>query len=215
MIEAVIFDMDGVLIDSEPFWREAEIAVFQQVDVQLTNAMCLQTKGLRIDEVVAYWYRRQPWETLSQSQIAEDIVAEVIRLIQTQGEMLGGVREAVAYFKEREMQVALASSSAYRIIHAVLEKLGLETAFEVIYSAQDEPFGKPHPGVYITTAQKLGVTPAHCLAIEDSLNGVLAAKSAQMTCIAVPEARERDNPKFAIADYRLDSLTQIPQVLQS
>lgn len=215
MLEAAIFDMDGVLIDSEPFWREAEIIVFQQVDLQLTQSMCLQTKGLRIDEVVAYWYRRHPWEKISQAQIAEDIVAEVIRLIQTKGEILAGVREAVAYFQERQMQVALASSSAYRIIHAVLEKLGLEDAFEVIYSAQDEPLGKPHPGVYITTAEKLGVTPAHCLAIEDSLNGVLAAKSAQMTCIAVPEASERDNPKFAIADHLLHSLTQIPQAMQN
>jgi sugar-phosphatase len=97
---------------------------------------------------------------------------------------------------------------------AVLETLGLQDAFEVIDPAQDEPLGKPHPEVYMTTAQKLGVTPGHCLAIEDSLNGVLAAKSAPMTCIAVPDYTDTGNSKFAIADHILHSLVQVPQIWQ-
>ncbi|GAB4531344.1 MAG: hexitol phosphatase HxpB [Pleurocapsa sp.] len=206
MIRAVIFDMDGLLIDSEPFWQQAEIAVFKEVEIFLTSEMCLQTKGLRIDEVVDYWYRRYPWNSLSKPEIEELIVTKVIELIQSQGEVMTGVNEAIAFLQNQDVQMALASSSAYRIINATLEKLGLTEAFSEVYSAEEEPFGKPHPGIYITTAYKLGVSPEDCLALEDSLNGVLAAKAAKMKCIAIPEASQLNNPQFAIADVTLSSL---------
>ncbi|WP_036481683.1 hexitol phosphatase HxpB [Myxosarcina sp. GI1] len=209
MIEAVIFDMDGLLIDSEPLWQEAEIAIFKQVDIILTPSMCLQTKGLRIDEVVEYWYRKYPWSNLSKLEVQEAVVAELIKLIYAKGEVLTGVDRAISFVKKQNVKIALASSSAYKIIDVVLNKLNLTDTFAEVYSAELEPLGKPHPGVYLTTAKKLGVSSANCLAIEDSLNGVLAAKSAQMKCIAVPEAQERDNPKFAIADYILNSLQEL------
>ena len=105
-----------------------------------------------------------------------------------------------------QLKVALASSSAYRVIRAVVERLGLADAFDLIYSAEEEEYGKPHPGVYLTTAHRLGVAPTRCLAVEDSLNGVLAAKAARMKCVAIPEAEARHDPRFAIADTVLDSL---------
>ena len=209
MIEAVIFDMDGLLIDSEPLWQQAEITIFKLVDIILIPSMCLQTKGLRIDEVVEYWYKKYPWDNLSQLQVQEAIVDKLIELIQTEGKALAGVNDAINYVKAQNIKIALASSSAYKIINAALEKLNLTDAFEIIYSAESEPLGKPHPGVYLTTAEKLGVSPQNCLAIEDSLNGVLAAKAAQMKCIAIPEDSEYHNPKFAIADMVLESLEQV------
>ena len=81
VIEAVIFDLDGLLIDSEPLWQEAEILVFQQVNIILTPELCLQTKGLRIDEVVEYWYQKYPWTNLSKQKVEQLIVAKVIELI--------------------------------------------------------------------------------------------------------------------------------------
>ena len=206
MIEAVIFDMDGLLIDSEPLWQQAEITIFKQVDIILTHSMCTQTKGLRIDEVVEYWYKKYPWDSLSQLEVQERIVNKLIELIHTEGKPLAGVNAAINYVKSKNIKVALASSSAFKIINAALEKLNIADAFEIIYSAECESLGKPHPGVYLTTAEKLGVSPKNCLALEDSLNGVLAAKSAQMKCIAIPEPSELHNPKFAIADMVLESL---------
>ena len=91
----------------------------------------------------------------------------------------------------------------------MVDKFNLREKFDVIYSAEEEEFGKPHPGVYITTARKLQLLPEECLAIEDSVNGVLSAKAAKMKCIAVPEDAARNDRRFAIADIVLDSLADL------
>ena len=209
MIEAVIFDMDGLLINSEPLWQEAEILVFEQVNIVLTSELCQQTQGLRIDEVVNYWYQRYPWTNLTKLKVEELIVNKVIELIHSKGEGLPGVEQAIAFVKSKDVKIALASSSAMTIIKAALQTLGLTEIFTEVYSAESEVLGKPHPGVYLTTASKLGIAPQSCLALEDSLNGVLAAKAAQMKCIAIPEAIQQDNPKFAIANRVLQSLEEL------
>jgi sugar-phosphatase len=208
VIKAVIFDMDGLLIDSEPLWQEAEILIFKQVNIALTPELCLQTKGLRIDEVVDYWYQRYPWTNLSLLEVENLIVAKVIELIHLKGKPLPGVKEAITFVQQKQVKIALASSSATIIIQAALQRLNLTDTFTQIYSAESELLGKPHPGVYLTTASKLNVLPQECLALEDSLNGVLAAKAAQMKCIAVPESSEYHNPQFAIADIILKSLEE-------
>ena len=209
MIKAVIFDLDGLLINSEPLWQEAEILVFQQVNIWLNSQLCLQTRGLRIDEVVDYWYQRHPWTNLSKQEVERAIVAKVIELISSKGKPLPGVSSAISFVRSKPIKIALASSSSLRIIQAALTKLSLSDVFTEIYSAEAERLGKPYPGVYLTTAQKLEVLPQECLAIEDSLNGVLAAKAAQMKCIAIPDAEQRDNPKFAIANRVLNSLEEL------
>jgi mannitol-1-/sugar-/sorbitol-6-/2-deoxyglucose-6-phosphatase len=211
MIEAVIFDLDGLLIDSEPMWQEAEILVFKQVNLVLTSELCRQTQGLRIDEVVDYWYRQYPWTNLSKLEVEKLIVSKVIELIHLKGQPLPGVSQAIAFIKNQNVKIALASSSASQIIQAALQKLNLTEVFVEIYSAEFEVLGKPHPGVYLTTAQKLEIPPQSCLALEDSLNGVLAAKAAHMKCIAIPEAIQQKNPQFAIADLILKSLEEFNQ----
>ena len=213
MIKAVIFDLDGLLIDSEPLWQEAEIEIFAQVNIALTSELCLKTKGLRIDEVVDYWYQQYPWDNLSKSKVEELIVDRLIELIHLKGKPLVGVEHALAFVKNKNVKIALASSSSSRIIQAALQKLNLTNVFTEIYSAEAEILGKPHPGVYLTTAQKLNIAPVSCLALEDSLNGVLAAKAAQMKCIAIPESTQQDNPKFVIADQLLLSLEEFNELV--
>ena len=208
MIKAVIFDMDGLLTDSEPLWQEAEMQIFKQVNIMLTPALCMQTKGLRIDEVVDYWYQKFPWTNSSREEVENLIVAKVIELIHTKGVPLAGVDNAISFVQQKQVKIALASSSSTKIIQAALQKLNLVNTFVEVYSAESEVLGKPHPGVYLTTANKLNIFPQECLTIEDSLNGVLAAKAAQMKCIAIPETLEYDNPKFAIADVILKSLEE-------
>src|SRR5436190_2813329 len=209
MIKAVIFDMDGVLIDSEPFWREAEIKVFGTIGIKLTPEMCMETMGSRVDEAVEYWLKLHGQDLSLTHGVAEKVIEEVISQIEQNGMPMAGVEDALEFFRKRGTRFALASSSAYRIISAVVDKFDLRRRFEVIYSAEEEEFGKPHPAIYLTAARKLGVNAKECLAIEDSLNGVLAAKAARMKCIAIPEAAVRSDPRFSIADCVLDSLFEI------
>ena len=208
-IAAVIFDMDGLLINSEPLWQEAEILIFEKVGINLTSELCQRTQGLRIDEVVEYWYQRYPWDNLTKLKVEELIVGKVIELIDFKGDALPGVEQAIAFVRSKNVKIALASSSSSIIIQAALKKLGLTKIFSEVYSAESEELGKPHPGVYLTTAKKLELAPQSCLALEDSLNGVLAAKAAKMQCIAIPEAMQQNNSKFAIADCILKSLEEL------
>ena len=103
--------------------------------------------------------------------------------------------------------VAIASSSSPRLIDAVCDRLGL-AGIHVRCSALDEARGKPAPDVYLTAVRRLGVAPAHCLAMEDSLHGVVSAKSAGLRCVAVPDPLLAADPRYREADLVLSSLTQ-------
>jgi len=207
MIQAVIFDMDGLLIDSEPIWKAVEIEEFRAVGVPLTLEMTKQTTGRRAEEVVEYWHRRHPWHGPSRAEVYGRLIAKVTERIKAQGKAKPGAIEAVRAVSEAGLPTAIASSSEKAIIDAVVDKLGLGSFLQLTYSAEHESHGKPHPAVYLTAAQKLGIHPHDCLALEDSPVGVLAAKAANMQCIAVPEAENYQHPYLAIADRVLDSLT--------
>ena len=206
MINAVISDLDGLLIDSEPLWRKVEQAVFHPLGVPLTEEMCMQTMGMRVDEVVAHWWPRYRWQGPSQQQVAADIVQGIIHAIRTEGRGQPGVDHFARLLAGLQLPQAIASSSAAAIIDAAVEKLGLADTFPIRCSATNEAYGKPHPAVYITAAGLLGVAPSECVALEDSPAGVLAAKAARMRCIAVPDPHIRHRPEYALADVRLDSL---------
>lgn len=208
MIDAVIFDMDGVLIDSEPLWRRAETRVLNAVGVPMVEEDGFLTMGLRTDEVIEFWYARHPWQDVPKKEVEGRLVQGVIDLILSEGQGIPGSREAILALRERGIPVGLASSSASDIISAVLRRLDLADLFVVTQSAEHEPYGKPHPAVYIECARRMGIAPERCLAIEDSPNGVLAAKSARMRCIAVPEHAIADDRRFCIADLKLGSLAE-------
>jgi HAD superfamily hydrolase (TIGR01509 family) len=212
-LEAGIFDMDGVLIDSEPFWREAEIEVFGRHGLHLTDADCMQTTGMRIQEVARYWFERRPWNGPAPEILAEDILLGVIRRVQERGAAMPGARDAVRLLRSLGLRLALASSSAPPLIEAVLECLDLDRGFEAVCSAEGEARGKPYPDVYLAAAAKLGIAPPDCLAIEDSIAGVQAAKAAGMKCLAVPLPELRDDPRYQAADAVIDSLQRIDKPL--
>ncbi len=215
MIKAVIYDMDGVLIDSEPLWRKAEIESFSRVNVHLTDEMCRQTMGLRVDEVVEYWFHRFPWENTPHKEIEESIWDNVIKLVREEGTAMSGVKESLEFLKGKGMKLALASTSAMVLINTVIDKLQIRDYFEAIHSAEFEDYGKPHPGVYITTAKKLNLQPQECMAIEDSINGMIAAKAAKMKCIGIPEKDLLTDKRIGIADVVLSSLNEINEEIVS
>lgn len=207
-MHAVIFDMDGLLIDSEPLWVRAEMEVFAKAGVVLVAEDCAQTKGLRTDDVVAYWHAARTF-SLAVAEVETLLIDKVASLIGTEGLALEGVTHAIAVARASGARLALASSSPHRVITAALGRLGLEGAFDVVQSAEKEPYGKPHPGVFLQTASKLGVSPLACVVLEDSMNGVIAAKAARMRCIAVPPEDQRADPRFSLADVRLPSLAAL------
>jgi len=200
--------MDGVLIDSEPLWRRAEKEVFGGVGIALTKEMCLETMGLRLDEVVAYWFQRVPWKEKGLKEIEEEVLTVMHTLITEEGEALQGVYEILAYLRRANVTLAIASSSPLSLIESVVNKLGIRTFFQALCSADEDEWGKPDPGVYLRAAARLGADPAECLAFEDSLLGVDSAKSAGMIVIAVPAADQYDDPRFDKADFKVRSLPE-------
>ncbi len=119
-----------------------------------------------------------------------------------------GVRETLEAVSGAGYPLAIASSSSSEIIAAVLDTLGIAAYFQVAQSAEHEPYGKPHPGVYIEAARRLDVAPWRCLAFEDSPNGVIAAKAARMRCIAVPDPALQNDRRLQAADLILPSLAE-------
>jgi sugar-phosphatase len=211
---ALIFDMDGVLIDSEPLWRRAEIDVFREVGLDLEDADCLQTQGLRIDEAVKFWYERAPWADRSIGDVAKSIVLRVAGLIRSEGEPMPGALTSIGWAANSTWRLALASSSSKFLIDIVLDRFGITNLFELTRSAEDEASGKPHPDVYLTVARDLQLNPRACVAVEDSVNGVVSALSAGMRCIAVPPPETRDDGRFASANLLLNSLRDLPKALE-
>lgn len=205
---AVIFDMDGLLIDSEPLWRIAEVEALTEVGVPITEEDAVETTGLRTDEVVELWHARYPWQEPAKKAVEARIVSRLIALVRERGEPMPGVMAALEGLSAAGFPLAIASSSASEIIAATVETLGIGGFFRVMQSAEHEPFGKPHPGVYIEAARALGVEPRLCLAFEDSPNGVIAAKAARMTCVAAPDPALAHDRRFGAADLVLGSLTE-------
>jgi len=120
-----------------------------------------------------------------------------------------GVVESIHFFKSNGFKIGLATSSPNIILNAILDTLKIRDLFDVVTSAENLVYGKPHPEVYINTAKDLGVQTTSCIAIEDSFNGLLSAKSARMKTIAVPENENRNKTEFMIADIILDNLYSI------
>ena len=178
--EAVIFDMDGVLIDSEPIWKIAMEQAFHSVGCMLTREDFQKTVGLRIDEVVSYWYKVAPWEEETEHEVEQMIIQKMVEFLSVAVKPLVGVVETLQFLKDKGLKIGLATSSYRILVDTVLYSCQLTDYFQVVHTAEEEDFGKPHPAVYMTAANKLGVEYGKCLVIEDSINGVISGKAARM-----------------------------------
>lgn len=206
MINTVIFDMDGLLIDSEPLWGKAMQEVFATVGVNLSGDMYSHTTGLRTAEVVDYWHKYFNWDGKSNEQVTDEIIDAVTGKILAEGQAMEGLQYILDYFTAKNFKLGLASSSPMRLIRSALKHMGIEDRFQAITSAEFESHGKPHPAVYLACAKALGSTPLECIAFEDSVTGMTAAKAARMKVVVVPEAHNRNNKRYALADVQLNSL---------
>ena len=183
---AVIFDMDGLLVDSERIWHIAEDKVFSSRGLDYTDELRASIIGMRMDEFMAklsdHFGMQEPLEVLT-----AEVNANMLRLIPSMVKPQPGAYEMIDFVQARAWPLAIASSSPLPVIEATLQSQGWDEVFRLRCSADDVPRGKPAPDVYLNAARLLGVQPEHCLALEDSANGARAAIAAGMTCYAVPD----------------------------
>jgi mannitol-1-/sugar-/sorbitol-6-/2-deoxyglucose-6-phosphatase len=205
-INTVIFDMDGLLVDTEPLWKAAADEVFAAYGKKVSLAEYLTTTGLRTREFVNWWLRDYEFDNTELEKAGNNIVNLVIKKFKRNGTAMPGVEYIFDFFASRKFKIGLATSSPLTLANEVASMLGIEKYLEVITSAENLNYGKPHPQVYIDCADQLGVSPLQCVAFEDSINGMLSAKSARMKCVIVPAHDQAKDDRWSLADLKLSSL---------
>ncbi len=184
MPDAVIFDLDGVLADSEQLWNEAKQEVVQETGGRWRDQAPRDMMGMSSPEWSAYMHDELS-VPLDSEEINRHVVARMEALYRERLPLLPGAVEAVRAIAGR-WPVGLASSSNREIIDLFLTESGLHDALRTAVSSEEVPRGKPAPDVYLETARRLDVEPGACVAVEDSSNGLRAAAAAGMPAIAVP-----------------------------
>ncbi len=204
MIEAVIFDLDGVLLDSEKLWDQARREVVQEGGGTWLPGSTEAMQGMSSTEWPVY-LRDRLGVQLSAEEINNQVVARVLMLYQDTLPLLPGATDAVERMAAA-WRLGLASSSNRPVIDLVLDRADLAPFFDVTVSSEEVPRGKPAPDVYLEAARRLGVIPSSCAVVEDSANGIRAGVAAGMRVVAIP------NPDFPPPD---DVLAMAKVVLPS
>lgn len=204
--EAVIFDMDGVLIDSEPYYTKVEQENFKKLGLEISPGEHATFQGTATDLM---------WEILISRYSLKKSVSELVELTNSmvvpyfqslpEIELMSGVEVLIRFLKNNQMPLALASSSYPEVIALVLKKTKMVSFFDEVVDSQMAGASKPRPDIFLLAAQKLGADPGKCIVIEDSANGIAAAKAAGMVCIAYsgPGSENQDQGKadFLITDF--------------
>jgi HAD superfamily hydrolase (TIGR01509 family) len=207
--QAIIFDMDGLLVDSETVWEHAEIALIEARGRRFDKSMREQVMGMRMDEFFPKLRELFDLEDSVETLYAE-LVGNMLTLIPERATPMPGAAELLEYVVENQIPCAIASGSPAEIIECVVNSRGWAEVFPMRISADTVPRGKPAPDVFLETARQLGVSPAGCLVLEDSPNGARAAHAAGMTCYAVADPRHIRPEAFAgITDSVFNSLHDV------
>ena len=208
----VIFDMDGLLIDSEPLWMEAATEVFAYYGKKLSAKEYATTTGLRTSEFVSWWLRDYKFENSELEKAGDRIVELVIQKIRKKGKPMTGYEHIFEFFYHKNFKVGLATSSPMSIVDAVTELLGVEEYIQIKTSAEKLEHGKPHPQVYLECAKALNVSPMQCICFEDSINGMIAVKAARMKCVVVPAFHQIKDERWSLADLKISSLKNFSEL---
>ena len=207
---AAIFDMDGLLLDTEPLWGESMLEVAEKHGVNIRSDFFKYTTGLRINEVTAFWKERFGWTSkISSDDMAEEIVDDIIARSIRSGRVMPGILQILEQLKHHNIKIGVATSSPARMMNTLIEHFGLMSYFQACVSADETNIGKPHPAVFIKCAEALNEKPWHCIAFEDSINGMVAAKAARMKVVVVPELGKLHKPEFGLADLVLSSMEEM------
>jgi HAD superfamily hydrolase (TIGR01509 family) len=210
-VDAIIFDMDGVLVDSEPLHTRATTVLLAHLGLDWDERESAEYIGLTDVESFAALQARHGLAG-DPVDLAALWAERTIILLQQHARPLPGVPTVPLALRERGYRLALASSSRLSVIEATLDAIGARQLFEVIVSGAEVPRGKPSPDVFLEAARRLGMSPARCLVIEDSRHGVTAARAAGMRCLAIP-CPTTAHQDFADATARLNTLPDVLEYL--
>ena len=187
--KAVIFDMDGVLVDSEPLHVSVETSMFKEFNIPITKDMYTRFAGTTSlsmwgSLVSEFKLNRRPEElaSLSNNRFIEELRSS------KDVKLFDGVVDVLKDLKSRNIPVALASSSSIDIVYAVLDRFELRSYFTEIVTGSDVSHSKPHPEIFLLASKQLQISPSNCIVVEDSTNGVLAAKHAGIFCVGFKPA---------------------------
>jgi HAD superfamily hydrolase (TIGR01509 family) len=208
-IHTAIFDMDGLLMDSEPLWHEAAVEAMQGLGVTIDAEEYAGTVGLRTKEFLEHWFRVHDIDMIHADDMEAEITRLVIGKVKTRGTLMAGAAKAVRMLHDEGLRIGLATSSPLSLVDAFFEKSGLQSLFHAVASAEHLEYGKPHPQVYLDCIRSLGASPASCVCFEDSFNGMLAAKSARTRCIVVPARDVWHKGCWEASDLKLASLEDL------
>ena len=205
-LNTVIFDIDGLLVDSEPLWNEAASEVFKLYGVGLTEEQYKTTTGLRTKEFIQWWFSHYHIGNEEYTRAEKKIIELVLDKIAHKGKIMPGVPYIFDFFYQKQFKIGLATSSPPALIELVVGMTGISNYLHATSSAEDLLFGKPHPQVYLNCATLLNSAPVECICFEDSYNGMIAAKAARMKCVVVPHASQTKDARWGAADLKLSSL---------
>jgi HAD superfamily hydrolase (TIGR01509 family) len=214
MLQAVAFDLDGVLIDSERVWNAVRAQVVREQGGSWRADATAAMMGMSSPEWSRYMHERLGVQ-MSATAIAAEVLARMEDRYRAGPPLIEGAREAVLALAPR-WPLAVASSANASLIELVLEQAGLRASFAAVVSAEEVPKGKPAPDVYLEAARRLAVDPSRCAAVEDSSNGLRAAAAAHTLVVAVPNRDYPPKPQaLALADVVIASLSELrPQLLE-
>jgi len=204
-IQAVIWDLDGVIIDSADEHRQAWQRLAREEGITFTDADFWATFGKRNDDIIATIWGPLPPERVQ--ELANRKESYFRELIRKTAAPLPGAMELMRWLHEAGFAQALASSTPIENIKLISDVLGLEKYLSVLVSGETVARGKPAPDIFLKAAEELGIEPIHCVVIEDAVAGVQAAHAAGMRCIAV--AGNRDLPGLREAELMVRSLTEV------
>lgn len=205
MIKAIIFDMDGVLIDSEQIWDEAEKTVFSSYGISVTEADQLLTRNMNMLEVSEYWSKKS-LSPFSMQASQQGVIDHVCQQIQKKPRAMEGALNLLKHLQRSNLPIGLATNAPRPVCNTVMQCLEIEQYFTSIQTADDVENTKPHPEIYLKSASTLQVEPNHCLVFEDSPTGVKAAYAAGMQVIYVNPRRRADTSILTIIRSALVSL---------
>ena len=211
---AVIFDLDGVLADSEPWWNQIDAKLLAEHGVSYRGEYHRNVLG------VSYWLAVEFYKN------AFHISASVEELMRRRGEiatdffanrvgLFPSAKTTPEQLREMKLHLAVATSSVSASARPFLDRTGIRSLFSVVVTGDEVQQGKPHPDIYLRTAKKLGISPEACLVVEDALAGIAAGKAANMRVAAIPDRRFVDPREYEKeANYVLGSLSEIPDLIR-
>ncbi|HEU0207409.1 MAG TPA: HAD family phosphatase [Candidatus Udaeobacter sp.] len=211
--QAIIFDLDGVLADSEPWWNEIDAKLLAKYGVSYHGEYHRDVLGVSYRLAVEFYMNvfqiAAPVEELMRcrGEIATEFFANRVSLFPT-------AKRTLEELRQMKLCLAVATSSVSRSARPFLERTGIKSSFDVIVTGDEIERGKPHPDIYLRTAEKLSIAAGACLVIEDALYGVAAGRAANMRVAAIPDRRFVDAREYTKhADYVLHDLSEIPALL--